>query len=147
MGLNNITKNTNFILLFIFPLLMKCRSNSEASKQFEFNLEEMNKILNQNGNNIALLSCLRCGCFVDVYNKEFKEKGTRPTEYILLADTTCNKFLFQVNFLSSNDIEKISDEMYNLTLVKRRDKTIITKILQVEDSKNLEVAIGRFFKK
>jgi len=141
-----MNRNAHFVAGFIFLLLLKCSSAPETSKQIKFDHAALGKILDKHGNNIALLSCLRCGCFVDVYNKGFIENGIQPTEYVLIADTLCNKFLFQVNFLSSEDIEKISDEIYNLTLIKRRNNVITSKILQVEDSKNLEKAVRSFFK-
>ena len=145
MGLKNIN-NTSYIFALILPVLLKCTSPSHNSDSIKLDAKEINQVLDQNGNNIALLSCLRCGCFVDAYNRIFKESGKRPEGYVLLADTLCNEFLFPVINITSDNIEKISDEIYNLTLVKRRAKTITTKILQVEDSKKMEKIITHFFK-
>jgi len=145
MGLKKIN-NTSYILALILPVLVKCTSSSHSSDSIKFDSNEINKVLDQNGDNIALLSCLRCGCFVDAYNSIFKKSGKKPEGYVLLADTLCNKFLFPVINIPAGDFEKISDEIYNLTLFKRRNKTITTKILQVEDSKKMEKIITLFFK-
>lgn len=131
----------------MLPVFMKCTSSSYSSTSIKLDSKEINKVLDQNGNNIALLSCLRCGCFVDAYNRTFKESGKKPEGYVLLADTLCNKFVFPVINIPAGDIEKISDEIYNLTLIKRSNKNITTKILQVEDSKKMEKVIANFFKK
>lgn len=124
---------------------MECTPSYRPSS-VRIDSKEITKVLDQNGNNIALLSCLRCGCFVDAYNRAFRESGRKPEGYVLLADTLCNKFLFPVTNIPASDIEKISDEIYNLTLVKRRNKTLTTKILHVEDSKRMEKIITHFFR-
>jgi len=141
------TINTNYIVALMLPVFMKCTSSSYSSTSIKLDSKEINKVLDQNGNNIALLSCLRCGCFVDAYNRTFKESGKKPEGYVLLADTLCNKFVFPVINIPAGDIEKISDEIYNLTLIKRSNKNITTKILQVDDSKKMEKVIANFFKK
>jgi len=66
--------------------------------------------------------------------------------YILLTDTTCNKLLFSATHISNDIIERISEDIYNLTLLKKSGAVIKIKIVSVEDSRNADKVAESFFK-
>lgn len=116
-----------------------------TNEKINFNIYELDSLLNVHGDNIAILSCLRCQCFVNDFNRRFSKAGKKPLGYILLTDTSCNKLLFSVRFISSNTIEKISEDFYNLILIKKSGTDIRVKIVEVENSNNADVVAENFF--
>jgi hypothetical protein len=50
-----------------------------------------------------------------------------------------------VNYISNAEVEKLSDEIYNLTLIKSEKGQIKTKILDAGDSKHIAKEINSFF--
>ena len=103
------------IALAIFSFMCK-GSKKMITEKVNINKKELDSIMSIHGGKVAILSCLRCQCFVEDFNLRFYKSGKKPEGYILLTDTTCNKLLFSVTHISTDIIEKISDDIYNLTL-------------------------------
>jgi hypothetical protein len=138
-------KTSSFIIAILLITSFHCLKKHPDQILFPKISPSLDSLFGIYGDNLAFLSCLRCGCFVDSYNKNFVQRNEKPTNYILLTDTTCNRLRFAINYISTNEIEKISDEFYNVTFVKKRDTKIWYKILKVEESDKMRMTAKNFF--
>jgi len=143
-----IFQKTNLFIIAILLLNPFGCFKKKHSEQILFSKTSLalDSLFRIHGDNLAFLSCLRCGCFVDSYNKNFVQKNEKPENYILLTDTTCNHLRFSVHHISTNKIEKISDEFYNIIFVKRRETKIWYRILNIEESDKIRSNAEEFFK-
>lgn len=143
----SLRKQSKLILLSALVLLVNaCTSSSISTMPLSLNRKKADSVFNHHGNNIAILSCLRCVCFVDELNYDIKRTKMLPNRYTLLTDTNCNKFLIPVTHISSKQIEELSEDIYNLVFIKQRDTVIKTLIVAVEDSKKIRKIADKFFR-
>jgi len=133
-----------YIALGIFSFMCK-NSGKVITEKVNLNLKELDSVMNIHGKKLAILSCLRCQCFVEDFNLRFYKAGKKPEGYILLTDTSCNKLLFSATHISNDIIEKISDDIYNLTLLKKSGTDIKIKTVAVEDSGKADKVAESFF--
>jgi hypothetical protein len=132
------------ILFFSFGLMISCNS-SKKEYQIVGNRKIVDSITSIYGNSLALMSCLRCECFIDEYNKIYYENSTINLGYILLTDTSCNRMNFAVQHIGSSVVERISEEFFNVVFLRKRNGEYEFKILTVEESKKLQEIAKSFF--
>lgn len=133
---------TGKFFVIVASLFFFCCQSKKEDPKLLLNVPMRDSLLAKYGNNIAILSCLRCGCFVQYFN-DFNGK----TEgYVLLADTNCNKLNIPVHYISNDQVEQLSEDIYNLTLIKSEKGEIKSKIVKAGDSKQIAKDIRSFFK-
>lgn len=143
----NLREKTDLSVIILFlALLANCSNKVIKEKHIRINPVKADSLFQEYGSNIAIINCLRCGCFVDEYNKRFRENHEMPQGYVLLTDTSCNKFLFPVKHLSNRSFDDLSEDIYNLTFLRKSDTGIVVKILKIDDSKKVEKISKDFFK-
>jgi hypothetical protein len=98
------------------------------------------------GPKIGILSCLRCDCFRNTLNKHYSETGKSPVDFILMTDTNCTKLNFPVVHLPDSIAAHISDDFYNIVLLKKQQDSVVYKILTVDESPQLNKIADLFFK-
>lgn len=128
--------------------LLNCGGPKKSSESILVsNSSKLDSLFKLYGNNLAIVSCLRCGCFIDSYNDEYIRSMKQPEGYTLLADTACNKLKFPVVYINTRDVERISDEFYNITFLKRRQSKTSYRILNVDESNRIQKIASQFFYK
>lgn len=105
------------------------------------NVSVRDSLLKKHGNNIAILSCLRCDCFVRYFN----DYNNPTNKYVLLTDTNCNKLKVSLQYISNAEVERLSDGIYNLTLIKLNKGKVETKILDAKDNRKIAEDINSFY--
>ncbi len=135
------------LLIALWSLLIACSATRRGALPVNLNAPMADSLFNRFGDNIAIVSCLRCACFVDALNKEFVEKSVVPTGYILITDTSCNKFRFNVQHVPAATLDRLSDDIYNVTFLQKRDTGIAYRILHIEESARIHSIAQRFFAK
>jgi hypothetical protein len=141
-----LSRNTLVFIVWAFFSFMCRGSKKVITENVNINKKELDSVMSIHGEKIAILSCLRCHCFVEDFNLRYYKSGKKPEGYILLTDTTCNKLLFSATHISNDIIERISEDIYNLTLLKKSGAHIKIKIVSVEDSRNADKVAESFFK-
>lgn len=125
---------------------LTCRSKEKAmAPPVILNRELIDSLGNLYGDNLAILSCLRCDCFRDFYNHQYNNFGAKPAGYVLFADTNCTRLDFPVIMLPSPLQKEISEDIYNVTFIKRKTDTIEYRILSVKETKDIPAIARSFF--
>ena len=142
----NLSKGINLYIFILFFLPISCTNKVAQDKRVKIKTATADSLFKIYGSNIAVMSCLRCGCFVDEYNKRFKASHEIPQGYTLLTDTTCNSLMFPVKHLPGRIFDDLSEDIYNLTFMRKVDTGIVIKILQVEESSKIGTIARTFFR-
>jgi hypothetical protein len=130
-----------FLTIIIVPLSFFCKTERKEIPLL-LNIAIRDSLMRKYGDNIAILSCLRCECFVQYFNYF----NTGINRFVLLTDTNCNKLKIPAIYIPNTEIEKLSDGIYNLTLIKNDRGRIKTKILDAGDSSHISEGIKSFFR-
>lgn len=133
----------SLLIVLVFSAQLQCNSEKKRTTKINYDRNKLDSLVTRYGKNLALLSCIRCGCFVEAYNKIPAFQQT--VGYRLLTDKNCNKMKFPVEHISQRDMQAISEDFYNLTLIKSRDNGISFKILTIQESKAIDKEAKRFF--
>ena len=122
-----------------------CRNQvSSHELPIKYNEKNLDSLFQKYGPKLAILSCLRCQCFVEAYNRDTALQ--KMEGYVLMTDTTCNKMSTPVKNIRKREIDSISEDIYNLTFIKTEKGNVTFKILKVEDSKRIKSIAESFFK-
>jgi len=134
------------LILLLATFFAECDNHKSREIEYLNISSTLDSLFDIHGNNLAILSCTSCGCFPDSYNIQFLKNNEKPDGYILLADTTCNQFRFKVVHIKTSEVEKISDEFYNVTLIKKRGEKKMYRILSINESNKIKPVANQFFK-
>ncbi len=133
----------------LFFLIIACASCNQRQKShipdIPINISVVDSLFYIYGNNFAVLACRTCDCFREEYNNSFRKTRNLPTGYRLLTDTNCNKFDFPVIHFPSSQMDKLSEDLYNLVLFKKENGVMLHKVIRVKDSKKIEKIAQLFF--
>jgi hypothetical protein len=138
----NLRTSIYCVILF---LGVECSTKPAANAGLSLNRTEIDSLAKIHGDNLAIISCLRCQCFDASYNKAYMNSRQSPGRYVLFADTSCAKLLFPVRYMSKELQERISDDIYNVIFIKRRSGEISTRILSVKESNAIDKIARAFF--
>ena len=105
----------------------------------------IDSLANLYGNNLAILSCLRCDCFRNFYNLRYDSLGEKPAGYVLFSDTNCTRLNFPVIMLPSSLQKEISEDIYNVTFIIRKTDTIEYRILSIKETEDIPSIARSFF--
>ncbi len=134
-----------FLLLLLHFSVISCNNNHVPDVKIALNNQLVDSLMYLHGNNIAILSCLRCNCFVESYTKKYRDQAYVPTGYSLFADSFCTKLPIPTIQLPQKVMDRISEDIYNLTLLKKRDGKLLVYVIPVNKSKTLGKITQKFF--
>lgn len=95
---------------------------------------------------IALLSCIRCGCFVTLLNNMTSADKAAMKDVVFLSDTTCNNINYPSLHITQAAIDSISFDLYNVVLFRKKDQDYKVRIIETEESKNFSRICSEFFR-
>jgi hypothetical protein len=135
--------------VFILALLMLIGSFSCDSGKESPNYKINSTIIKEffpNSDKIIILSCVRCGCFIDIMNKlSFQDR-----EYLInisfATDTSCNKINFPLQVIPQRFIDSISMDIYNIILLKKiKSGEYKMKVIETKESDNFIQIAKNYF--
>jgi hypothetical protein len=137
----------NIILYaLLLLLLMGCSSNQPTGPV----KSDINKAILQNrlprGEKIALVSCIRCGCFVKMLNNLTSQEKTALQDVVFLSDTTCNKINYPSLHITQSAIDSISQDLYNIVLFRKTNEGYDVRLIETEESKDFTRICTDFFR-
>ncbi len=95
---------------------------------------------------IVVFPCTRCSCFLAVLNNI---KGLDSTfianETTLITDSSCNKTKFKFNHREQKQIDSLSDDIYNITLIKKNEIGVKIRIINTTESDQTVKIFRTFF--
>ncbi len=133
-----------FLLLLYCLIFYSSCSESRKVSSVEVNQDILIKYFNKS--NIVLLSCVRCGCFVDLMNTLSKEEKLILQPYAIATDTNCNKISLQAIHIPQKVIDSISQDIYNITLIKKIGSVYDVRIIQTKEMRKTINIIKQYFK-
>jgi hypothetical protein len=95
---------------------------------------------------IALMSCIRCGCFVNLLNNLTSADKAALKDVVFLSDTTCNKINYPSLHISQAAIDSISFDLYNVVLFRKENQDYKMRIIETDESKDFSRICSDFFR-
>lgn len=97
---------------------------------------------------VLILSCVRCGCFINAMGSAYHKDKLFFDDINIFTDTTCTSLKFIKNHISQKKIDSISNEIYNITLLKKvyQNGEYIARIVETKESPRLLDICKEFFK-
>lgn len=140
-------KNTWAIACLFTLATLSCRNKEAtvAAPAANFNRAIMDSLFNAHGDKLGILMCLRCDCFRATLNQLYKETGHAPSGFVLMADSTCTKLNFPFIHLPNAIAGNMSEDIYNLVLLRRDRDSFAYKILSVNESPKMQEVADEFF--
>jgi hypothetical protein len=80
-------------------------------------------------------------------NGAFKKDSTFFKQIYMVTDTNCTKLKFHMDYISQAGIDSISNEMYNVTLLKRVNGNYVGRMIETEESPKILEVVKTFFSK
>jgi hypothetical protein len=134
-----------FKYLFLSLFFIGCGNVSNSSKQtIKISSEALLNFPSEKGCYI-IISCVRCSCFNTVIRNFKAEEKEYFSHITILADTTCTKTNIPALHTTQKLIDGISEDIYNITLVKRMNGQVVNRIIQTDESSNFFLICKKFF--
>lgn len=133
------------IFLFTTVLFIGCNTKI-TQRKIDVIENEISKIYKKP---ILILSCIRCGCFVDLFKSNNPKVNDALKNYDIFSDSTCSShtiFKQKVNHISSKIIDSIYEENYNVIIIKKKNERYIAKLIETEGSGHLSEILTKFLK-
>ena len=133
------------LLIFVLTLIsLTCTNATKNDQKILVNQNVANKLF-KGHDKILLLSCVRCGCFLDALENLYRKDSIFLKTIYLITDTNCTKFTFTLNHISQNQIDSISDDLYNVVLFKKTKSGYQVREIETKESpKILEISRDYF---
>jgi hypothetical protein len=137
----------NSAVCFIIFLLTGCGTGNKQTHVIDLNQGMATKLFNGQ-KNVMILSCTRCGCFLQALPAAYAKDKLFFDKVYLVTDTTCNSLKFIKNHISQQRMDSISDEIYNITLCKQLpgNREYITRIIETKENARILDICKDFFK-
>ena len=132
-----------FKLLLLF--LCACQSTSKQPPSATVNENIANRIFTQK-KPVVILSCIRCECFIDAVNSLYKNNSSVFQEFTFFTDTNCNKLNFKATYIAQKTLDSLSNDIFNLALIKSQGNSFEVKIVDTEQASQLLSVINQFLK-
>lgn len=95
---------------------------------------------------VLLASCLSCSCFKPALENLCKKDSLLLKNVFFFADTGCIPEVRNLHHISQNAIDEISDEIYNITLLKLVNGNYQIRVINTKESDNLYKIVKGYFK-
>ena len=138
-------KANNIIVLLFFTLFISCLNPYTTNiKEVALSQDIIYKWKTKKF--IIVLPCTRCGCFLSVINN-FKGRDSLfiVNETTFVTDTFCNKIKFKSIHREQKQIDSLSDEIYNLTLISINKSETAVRIIDTKESEQTTQIMRSFF--
>ncbi len=140
-------KLNKFPFFIFYFLLIGCKTSNKFTKIIKINQNQAAKIINDKP--VLIMSCIKCGCFIDVINDFEIKNPTLFNSYAFLTDKTCVSGLKNVERfqqLNKATLDSLFEENYNVILVKRKNNDFESLLIETEGSKKFEKILLDFLK-
>lgn len=131
---------------FLFLFFISCVEKKNKDGMIEMNQNVTSRIL-EGRDKVLIFSCVRCNCFINSMSEAYKKDSTYLNSIYMLTDTACTKLRFRMNYISQVKVDSISDEMYNVTLLRKVNGNYISRTIETEESPQVLKIINEFFDK
>ena len=138
-----ILRNSPLIFALIF-ISLACTNRIKTNQKINVNQNVIHKLVNEH-DKILILSCVRCGCFIDAIKDAYKKDSIFLKTIYLATDTNCTKLKFTFNHLSQNQIDSISDDLYNVVLLKKTESGYQVREIETKESPKILEIIKAYF--
>lgn len=95
---------------------------------------------------IALMSCIRCGCFVNLLNNMTGADKAALKDVVFLSDTSCNKITYPSLHIPQVAVDSMSLDLYNVVLFRKKKEGYKVRIVETDESKNFARICSDFFR-
>lgn len=95
---------------------------------------------------IALMSCIRCGCFVSLFNNLSGADKAALKDVSFVSDTTCNKLNYPSLHISQQAIDSISLDLYNVVLFRKKKDGYDMRLVETDERKDFARICSDFFR-
>jgi hypothetical protein len=137
----------NFVACLIFLTSLSffgcARKNSGNAEKVFYSKDALTQ--HMVADKIILVTCTRCGCFVDALNNLASDDYEYISTFPVLNDTNCNRLKIPNHYIDRKAIDSISTDLYNVVLIKRSNGHYQFKILSLSESANIAIAIRNYF--
>jgi hypothetical protein len=134
--------NNLLMAIVVFTAFQNCRNTKQANPNFDIVAA---KKMFHNNENIMLLPCVACGCFKPALEDAYKKDSIFFNSVYFVTDSTCSKFPFSNAHISQRRLDSLSDEFYNVTLIKFEGDKYKVRIINSDENGNLLKIAKSFF--
>jgi hypothetical protein len=130
--------------IIIVVTLFSCRS-SITNRAIDIDESFIGSVYNDKP--ILLISCIKCGCFIDILSKPTNELTNILSKYEIYADSACTdkKILpFHIRHIPQLKIDSIFSENYNLIIVNKSENTFRARLIETDGSSKLDKILSTF---
>jgi hypothetical protein len=130
--------------VFLILIILSCR-NVVKSREIVINQSVAMDIYKDKP--VLLISCVKCGCFLDILSKPSDALVSTLSRYEILADSNCiskSKLPVQVGYISQTKIDNLFEDNYNLIVLSKRDNVFKSKLIETEGSPYLNKILSAF---
>ena len=132
------------LLIILLVLVLGCKNNDQGNEPpIEINAVFIQKYTP--ADKVIILTCTRCGCFVDALNTLNENEKSFLSKYPILTDTICNSLNIPSIFMDSKTMDSISTDIFNITLLKKKDNRFNVRIIKLNESNKIIPIIKDFF--
>jgi hypothetical protein len=87
----------------------------------------------------------KCGCFIQDLNKSWAKDSNYIKTLHIYGDTLYNRLQFPIHHLAQSCIDTLSEDIYNVTLMRMSNGKINFRILETEESGKFVSVAKKFF--
>ncbi len=137
----------NSLLCLAISLFAGCSSVQKQIPVINLNQGIANRIF-KGQSRVIILSCVRCGCFIQALPAAYSKDKSFFESVYLLTDTTCNSLKFIKNHIPQQEIDSISNAIYNIALFKKSNVKGEYKfrIIETKENAGISAICKDFFK-
>lgn len=133
-----------FLLFVVLCFALSCHQEPKKSIPIILNLQKARLLFN-NESNIMIFPCPSCGCFEPALNDAFLKDQTLFDEIYFLTDTNCHSTVIPPNHIDQIQLDSLSDELYNIVLIKALGDTYHVRIVESSENGKLRSIVRGFF--
>lgn len=135
----------NLIVLLFLTFLLSWKCTDEKHSQIIFDAQMLENSLLKNNDRVMIFSCIRCGCFIETINNVYKKDKDFFQTHRLVTDTNCNKLEATVHYISQKTIDSLCEDIYNVTLFKKRNNVVSCRLIETHESDNFLEICKEFY--
>lgn len=136
----------NGIKFILCLFLFSCYNNIKKNHDLSINTGLLSKYSDQSDKTI-ILSCISCSCFKPILTNLSDVDKLTLSKYRILGDTNCFKTKLPITQIRQNTIDSLSDDIYNITLVRKVGEKYNLRIIETNESSKLVAICRDFFEK
>ncbi|GEM_PF-3337081 len=133
------------VLILLPFLLVACNSvDTNKNTSLNFNVDRAGELF-KGATNILLLPCVGCGCFKEALPEAYKKDSAAFKGVTIFSDTSCTDFSFKYDHIAQKDLDNLSEDFYNIILLKYENDNYVSRILDSKESHKIAAICKVFF--